>query len=84
MKRFTYTPEELEARRARLTREIEKKEMAIRRKWQDIISPPAADNKLSQWINRAEAAYSVFDGVMTGYRLCRNFSSFFRRKKSRR
>lgn len=27
MKRFTYTPEELEARRARLTREIEKKEM---------------------------------------------------------
>lgn len=81
MKRFTYTPQELEARRNRLTKEIEKKEQSIRHKWQNIIAPPAPENKLAQWINRAEAAYSVFDGVMTGYRLCRTFSSFFRRKK---
>lgn len=81
MKKNSYTPEELEARRARLTKEIDKKERIIRHKWQEIIAPPAADNKLAQWINRAEAAYSIFDGAMTGYRLFRTFSSYFRRRK---
>ncbi len=83
MPQSDYTLEGIQAERDKLSLEIKKKETAIRQKWAGIVAPPPAENRFQQWTNRAEAAFSVYDGFMTGYKLLRLFGVFFRRGKKK-
>ncbi|MDO4930485.1 MAG: hypothetical protein Q4E59_05060 [Bacteroidales bacterium] len=70
-----YTPEDIAAERAALTAQIKAKEKTIRQKWTTLTAPPTSDNKFQLWTNRAAAAYTLYDGFMTGYKLLRTFNT---------
>lgn len=77
-----YTLESIRAQQAKLSADIKKRERRISRKWTDITTPPTFDSKFALYANRAEAAYNLYDGFMTGYKLLRICSKFFFKKKS--
>ena len=79
-----YTLEEIHHQRQKLTRRIEKKEKVIGRKWRSLVAPPEVDSKVALWVNRAEAACSLYDGFMTGYKLLRVLGISFGRKNKKK
>ncbi len=82
-RRKEYTLEEIHRQRQKLSKRIDKKEQEIRRKWRDLVAPPEVEDTLHLWTNRAEAAFSLYDGFMTGYKLLRSFGFSFGRKKKK-
>ena len=78
-----YTLNEIRRQRQSLSKRIDKKEQDIRRKWQNLVAPPDVDDTFHLWKNRAEAAFSLYDGFMTGYKLLRSFGFSFGRKKKK-
>ncbi len=80
-RRKEYTLEEIQRQRKKLTKRIDKKEREIRNKWRNLVAPPEVEDTLQLWTNRAEAAFSLYDGFMTGYKLLRSFGFSFGRKK---
>ena len=84
VRRKEYTLEEIQRQRQKLTKRINKKEREIRNKWRDLVAPPDVEDTLQLWTNRAEAAFSLYDGFMTGYKLLRSFDFSFGRKKKKK
>lgn len=82
-RRKEYTLEEIHRQRQKLSKRIDKKEQEIRRKWRDLVAPPEVDDTFHLWTNRAEAAFSLYDGFMTSYKLLRSFGFSFGRKKKK-
>lgn len=81
MTKQKYTLEDIKAQRAALAADIKEKEQGIRQKWAELVKPPTSENQFQLWANRAAAAYTLYDGFMTGYKVLRTFNSVFRRKK---
>lgn len=79
-----YTLEEIRRQRQKLSRRIEKKEKVIGRKWHGLVAPPELNSKIAFWTNRAEAAYSLYDGFMMGYKLLRILGFSFGRKRKKK
>lgn len=82
MTKHRYTLEEIKARRNALAAELKVRERRIVRQWDDLVAPPEFEDQFHLWANRAEAAFSLYDGFMTGFKLLRTFGGLFRRKKS--
>ncbi len=81
MIKHIYTLEEIHARRKELRARIAASEASIVEQWNDLTAPPLVDNPIQLWTNRAQAAYSIYDGLMTGYKLFRRYRGFFKKKK---
>lgn len=76
-----HTLESIRAQQAQLSQEIKKREQRISRKWSDIITPPTFESKFALYANRAQAAFSLYDGFMTGFKLLRLFYKPLRKKR---
>lgn len=79
-----YTQTGLEQQRAKLRAEIRQCESRIARQWEVLVTPPPENTVVQKYVNKAEKAYAIYDGVMLGYKLCKRFNGFaslFRRKK---
>lgn len=81
MKQRGYTPEELAARRVYLEERIRQKRVSIARHWEDIASP--ADNRhgAARWMGRAMTLFTVYDGIVIGYKIFRRIGSLFGRRR---
>jgi len=77
-----YTLDELNRYKMRLAADVKVREERLQRKWTALVTPPTFEDRFSLWTNRANAAFSLYDGFMTGFKLLRRCSSLFRRKKS--
>lgn len=81
MIRHTYTLSEIEIRRSQTEKALRQMELRIKEKTNRLLAPPPAANKMQEWINNAERAYAVYDGVMTGYKLLKKLKRVFRRNR---
>lgn len=77
------TPEAIAAEQARLAEAIAASDARIGKRWQQLTAPPDAANAFRLWVNRAETAYSVYDGFMTGYKLLRSLGLVWRWRKKK-
>lgn len=76
-----YTLESIRVQQNKLAAEIKQREQRITQKWDDITTPPTFDTKFGLYANRAEAAFSLYDGFMTGFKLLRIYYKYFHKKK---
>lgn len=79
----TYTIESLQQRRNQLQKQLNNSKEVITDQWIKLFAPPQAETKVQMWVNQAERAYAIYDGVMLGYKLFKRFNMFtslFRRK----
>ncbi len=83
MKQTPKTLEEIRQLRAAVAVDLKHQEARIRKTWANVVTPPPVGDDITLWANRASAAYSMFDGFRTGYKLLRalGFVSRLRRKK---
>ncbi len=82
-----YTFEALDAERAKLRSQIETSRSRISKRWTALTTPPPEANQFQHWVNQGERAFAIYDGVMTGYKLCRrlgNVASLFKRKNKKK
>lgn len=82
-----YSIESLQQEKNSLRKQLEKNKANISLHWTTLFNPPEPDSKMQKWVNQAERAYAIYDGVMLGYKLFRRFNSFmsiFHRKKRRK
>ncbi len=75
------TMDELEARRAQLQQEAEETAARMRLTVNEIFAPTPAGNKVQSLMNNAGRLYAVYDGVMLGFKLFRQFNGLFRKKR---
>lgn len=81
-----YTFESLEAERAKLRGQLDKSRSRISQRWAVLTTPPPESTQFQHWVNQGERLFAIYDGAMTGYKLCRRLgqlTSFFKRKKKR-
>ncbi len=71
-----YTVESLQQERAKIRKQLEANKTAIVNHWASLVTPAPADTKVQMWVNQAEKAYAIYDGVMLGYKLFRKFNHF--------
>ena len=71
-----YTVELLQQERAKIRKQLEANKTAIVNHWASLVTPAPADTKVQMWVNQAEKAYAIYDGVMLGYKLFRKFNHF--------
>ncbi len=71
-----YTSEKLRAEKAQLQKELKQCARRISQHWAALTAPPEETTKFRGWVNQAERAYVVYDGVMTGYKLMKRFNRF--------
>lgn len=81
MIKHVYTLAEIKARHKELAERVARSEASIRDQWNELTAPPVVDTPVQLWVNRAQAAYSIYDGLMSGYKLFRHYRGFFKRKK---
>lgn len=82
-----YSIESLQLEKDSLKKQLEKSKTNISLHWSTLFSPPKSDSKVQIWVNQAERAYAIYDGVMLGYKLFRRFNTFvsiFSKKKKRK
>lgn len=72
----TYTIESLQQRRSQLQKQLNNSKEVITDQWIKLFAPPQAETKVQMWVNQAERAYAIYDGVMLGYKLIRKFNMF--------
>ena len=88
MKNSSISPlEKLELQRSRVKEEIRQSENRIARHWDSLTTPPPETTVVQKYVNKAEKAYVIYDGVMLGYKLCKRFNRFaglFKKKKNNR
>ena len=77
------TLQALSVRKAELKKELTQTSESIRDHWHALMDPPPADTKVQQWVNSAERAVAVYDGLMMGYKLLRRFRGLFSHRKKR-
>jgi len=83
----TYTLQTLQAERAELKKQIQARREGIARRWDALFAPPAEASHAERITNNIGRVIAVYDGVMTGYKLLRQFRHLrdrFRSKKKRR
>lgn len=79
-----YTLAAIEQQRAKVRAELHRCESRIARQWEVLVTPPPETTVVQKYVNKAEKAYAIYDGVMLGYKLCKRFNGFahlFRKKK---
>ncbi len=79
--RQPYTLESIAAERARLVKDKEETAARIRLDATALFAPEPAETKMQALINNAGRAIAIYDGVMLGYKLLRQFGGLFRRKR---
>ena len=84
MKSNTYTLAALKLRRAELMKQIEEKEQSIRSKTDALLATPVPGNKAELIVNRAMAAYTAYDGFMTGYKLLKSIGMLFKKTRKKK
>ena len=60
----TYTIESLQQRRNQLQKQLNNSKEVITDQWIKLFAPPQAETKVQMWVNQAERAYAIYDGVM--------------------
>lgn len=80
----SYDQAYLQKRRAELQAEMQKTRESIALQASLLFTPAPATTKMQHWVQQAERAVAVYDGVMTGYKLFQKFRSVFVGKKGRR
>ena len=73
-----YTLEEIDRRRAALRSQIKGHEASLRRRWQTTFQSPPAESKWQGLVNKADAAFSIYDGFMMGLKVFRRVRRWFR------
>lgn len=71
-----YTIESLQQEKLKVRKQLNANKTAILNHWTSLVSPTPTDSKVQMWVNQAEKAYAIYDGVMLGYKLFRRFNSF--------
>lgn len=71
-----YTIESLQKERTKVNKQLEANKAAIVNHWASLVTPTPADSKVQMWVNQAEKAYAIYDGIMLGYKLFRKFNNF--------
>lgn len=82
-----YTPELLAERRAKIQEQLDEKTEHMRRCYNSLFAPaPQSRNTVTKYVNYAEKAWALFDGMRTGYKLLGSVADVFhiRRRKRRR
>lgn len=80
----SYTLTDINLRRKQLKEQIKQQELVIKSKVDELFTPPENENKAEMYMNRAVAAYNAFDGFMTGYKLLKSLSFFFKKFKKKK
>lgn len=71
----------LEARRAALKQALHAHEQSLREGFTALVAPPTPTSQFALWVNRAQAAYNLYDGIATGYKLARHFAARLHKKR---
>ncbi|MGM9687669.1 MAG: hypothetical protein ACI3YD_01335 [Alloprevotella sp.] len=80
MKQNCYTPELLQKKLQTLHARLDENKASIAEQWHTLFAPPAeSGSKLQHWMNQADRAIAVYDGVMLGYKLLRRFNGTINR-----
>lgn len=77
-----YTLESIQARTEQLRAEARKSGKQLKRHFHEVFAPPAPTSDVERWVNHAESAYALYDGLATGYKLLKNLFGG-RRRRSR-
>lgn len=86
MSKQKYTLEAIDARRDTLAEEATKQEKQIREDVESLFAPPVSETKIQSWAAQTEKALAIYDGVMLGWKIFRQFRRLIpsRSKKRRR
>ena len=70
-----FTPELFEQRITALHGQLEASRASIATHWQTLFAPAdTSGSKVQQFVNQAERAVAIYDGVMLGYKLLKRFN----------
>lgn len=79
-----YTLESIQAQTEQLKVEARKSGKQLKKHFHEVFAPPATTSDMERWVNHAESAYALYDGLATGYKLLKNlFGGRRRRSRSR-
>ena len=71
-----FTPELFEQRITALHGQLEASRASIATHWQTLFAPAdTSGSKVQQFVNQAERAVAIYDGVMLGYKLLHRWRS---------
>ncbi len=80
-----YTLESIGAQRARIGKQLRSKSELMRRRYNSLFAPPPpSHNVVERYVNFAEQAWALFDGVRTGYKVLRRMSGFLHLPRKRK
>lgn len=78
-----YTLRKIRNERRRLRAALEENKERIADRCDQLLNPSPARSRMELWVNRAESAFAIYDGVMTGYKLLRTVRRVLPRKKKK-
>lgn len=79
-----YTPELIAARRADLDSRLRRNREQILDHWQDLTAPTPASDRVQLAMNHLASAYTLYDGLRTGYRVVRALQALLPRRRHRK
>lgn len=81
MMKRPFTLAEIERQRLLVDKGRRELEAGIKEDVAHLFAPMPSGSKLQSWINNAERAIAVYDGVMLGFKFFRQFRGMFHRKR---
>lgn len=84
MNKQKYTLETIDARREALAEEAVKQEKRIRDGVENLFAPPASETRLQSWMAQTEKALAIYDGIMLGWKIFRQFRHLMPSRRRRR
>lgn len=79
-----YSIASLQAEKLNVQKQLDKSKSIISDNWTSLFAPTEADTKMQYFVNQAEKAIFIYDGVMFGYKLIKrlgNIKNIFQRRK---
>lgn len=84
MSKQKYTLEAIDMRRDALAEEASKQEKHIREDVENLFAPPVSETKIKSWMAQTEKALAIYDGVMLGWKIFRQFRHLIPSRRKRR
>ncbi len=82
-KQQNYTLADIREERDALAAKAREQEARISAHWDEMMTPPTVESQFRLWANRAEAAFTLYDGFMTGFKLLRSYGDLLGSRKKR-
>jgi hypothetical protein len=76
-----YTPEFIHEQKVRVKKKLNKSSLEIKQHVNNLFAPPKNDTRAERISSAIDRSIAIFDGVMFGMKIVRQFQHFFLKKK---